>query len=546
MARLQETEAGSALLEVFIRKHYAASESSGFQLDTKFHAFPGITVLMGHSGAGKSTLLRCVAGLCHPEQGRIAIGPQVLFDAKQRINVETARRKVAFVFQDLALFPHLTVEENVAYGLRRLEAHERELRIREVLESFQIAALRKRLPRHISGGEQQRVALARSLVTRPSVLLLDEPLSSLDMRTKAGIVEDLQEWVDSHRIPVLYVTHNHEETLALGDHVITLEQGRIVGQGSPLEVISAPSPKLAARPDGYENLVDATVVDMENREGTIKCRLKGTEVELYLHGASVVPGETIQIGIHADEILIASTKPEMVSSCNLIRGRIKRVDHEGAGMEVRVDCGREFRARFEGDAAELTRLQAMAEVWLMIRLRSCHVLRKKARRGVLQQVFVFVCSHNTNRSPMAQAICNAEIARRLGIPMEQLAAMGIQVLSAGLSAQLGASMTAEAKKALAEIGVPAFDHKARSLDAGVVDRAAAILCMTEEQRQEALAMYPNAAAKIRRLDSEQDITDPAGKGTEVFSHVAASLRRTIVQQLQDWLVTPQFARFETQ
>ena len=130
--------------------------------------------------------------------------------------------------------------------------------------------------------------------------------------------------------------------------------------------------------------------------------------------------------------------------------------------------------------------------------------------------------------------------------MEQLAAMGIQVLSAGLSAQLGASMTAEAKKALAEVGVPAFDHKARSLDAGLVDRAAAIFCMTEQQRQEALAMYPSSAAKIRRLDSEQDITDPAGKGTEVFSHVAASLRRTIVQQLQDWLVTPQFARFETQ
>ncbi len=129
---------------------------------------PGVTVIVGHSGAGKTTILRCVAGLTDPEEGRIAVGDRLLFDSKQMINIESARRRVGFVFQDLALFPHLSVQDNVTYGLRRLDEAERERRLREVLEAFQIEHLCKRFPREISGGEQQRVALARSLVTEPS------------------------------------------------------------------------------------------------------------------------------------------------------------------------------------------------------------------------------------------------------------------------------------------------------------------------------------------------------------------------------------------
>src|SRR6185295_746547 len=145
---------------------------------TEFNVVPGVTVIVGHSGAGKTTILRCIAGLCDPREGRIAVGSRVLFDSERRIKVEAAQRRVAFVFQDLALFPHLSVQDNVTYGLRRLDAAERKRRMREILESFQIEHLCTRLPREISGGEQQRVALARSLVTEPSVLLLDEPLSS--------------------------------------------------------------------------------------------------------------------------------------------------------------------------------------------------------------------------------------------------------------------------------------------------------------------------------------------------------------------------------
>ena len=192
----------SRTLHVDVCKRHAPSGSLDFQLEAKLAAAPGVTVIVGHSGAGKSTLLRCIAGLSNPEEGRIAIGDHVLFDSRKNIRLGPARRWVAFVFQDLALFPHLSVEANVMYGLRRLDAAEQKRRMREILASFQIEHLEGRFPREISGGEQQRVALARSLVTEPSVLLLDEPLSSLDPRTKVLIIDDLRRWNEVHPIPI--------------------------------------------------------------------------------------------------------------------------------------------------------------------------------------------------------------------------------------------------------------------------------------------------------------------------------------------------------
>lgn len=522
---------GQALLDVCVRKHYTARGDRSFQLETEFQASTGITILLGPSGAGKSTLLRCIAGLSRPEQGRIAIGPTVLFDSERKINLDAARRNIAFVFQDLALFPHLTVEENVGYGLRRLGTREREQRVGNILKSFQIPELSKRYPRQISGGEQQRVALARSLVMEPSALLLDEPLSSLDVRTKAAIIDDLRGWNEARQIPVLYVTHNYEEMFALGEQVISLEEGRIIAQGAPLDVVSAPRYEALAGPGDFENLFDATVVGIQSRERTMTCRLARTSIEMEVPLARVALGETIQVGIRASEVLFSSGKPEMMSSCNLIPGRIKSANAQDSGVEARIDCGAEFRVHLGPGSIESSTLAGVNQAWMIIRPQSCHVIRKKTKRTAWQRLFVFVCTHNISRSPMAHFICNAEIAKRLGVPMESLAELGIQAISAGLEPTPGTPMAAEAEAALREMGLPALQHRSRRLDIAVVRQAEAIYCMTEDQQREATAMFPEAASKIHRLHSLKDIENPTGGGPEVFRNLVSLLQDAISERL---------------
>ncbi|MCU1310382.1 MAG: putative transporter ATP-binding protein [Candidatus Angelobacter sp.] len=228
-------------LDVRISKRFAARHHQ-FSLDVQFSAPAGVTVLFGPSGSGKTTILECIAGLLTPDSGRIALNENskqsVLFDSQSRVNLPANTRNLGYVFQTLALFPHLTVEENVGYGLSRLPSHERTGQVDAILESFHIPHLSRQRPDRISGGERQRVALARSLVTRPRALLLDEPLSALDYETKSKIIADLRAMTRVHRIPVIYVTHALDEVFALGERVITLEKGSIVKQGSPSEVLA--------------------------------------------------------------------------------------------------------------------------------------------------------------------------------------------------------------------------------------------------------------------------------------------------------------------
>jgi molybdate transport system ATP-binding protein len=197
-------------LAATVRKRYGA----GFSLDVAVSLEPGITMLFGASGSGKTTLLRSLAGLATPDAGSITLGQEVLFSASTHVNVPTARRRVGYVFQQLALFPHLTIAENIAYGLHRLTASEQGSRVQTIARSFRIEHALDRKPSATSGGERQRAALARSLVTDPSILLLDEPLSALDHAAQSLIMDDLRSWNATHAIPIVYVTHSHREVFA--------------------------------------------------------------------------------------------------------------------------------------------------------------------------------------------------------------------------------------------------------------------------------------------------------------------------------------------
>lgn len=195
-------------------------------------------MLFGPSGAGKTSVLDCISGIKTPDAGKIAINDQVMFDSKQGLNLWPSQRRLAYVFQSLALFPHLTVADNVAYGLQSEASNIAAERSRQMLTQFGLERLQERKPVDLSGGERQRVALARSLVTDPQALLLDEPLAALDRPTRKKIVDDLRDWNAARNIPILYVTHSVREALALGERVLVMEAGSIAASGPPADLLN--------------------------------------------------------------------------------------------------------------------------------------------------------------------------------------------------------------------------------------------------------------------------------------------------------------------
>jgi molybdate transport system ATP-binding protein len=366
-------------LSARIRKSFPSAKRE-FSLDVEFNAAAGFTILFGASGAGKTTLLDCVAGLTTPDAGRIAVGDRVLFDTNVDTNIPVARRGVGYVLQDLALFPHLTVEQNTEYGLAHLPRPARKQRAAAMLQEFRIDHLRQQRPAQISGGERQRVALARALVTDPCVLLLDEPLAALDAPTKAKILDDLRRWNQAHRIPILYVTHSREEVMALGERVLVMEDGRIIAQGTPHEVLRAPLQETVAQLVGFENIFDAAVESIHEERGTMICRLSGGEagssvlLETPLICAEV--SSPLRVGVRAGDILLAIAKPLGLSARNVIAGRVISLERRDMIISARVDCGVEMEVYLTLAARDALELAAGREVWLVIKTYSCHLMRK--------------------------------------------------------------------------------------------------------------------------------------------------------------------------
>jgi molybdate transport system ATP-binding protein len=371
---------GSALGEVLsigVRKMRSERERSPFVLDVKLEAPSGITIVFGPSGAGKSTLLDCIAGLIRPETGRIALSSQVLFDAEKKIDEPPAKRQVAYVFQNLALFPHMSVERNVAYGLANLDARERTERVASMLAAFRVERFATRKPDELSGGERQRVALARSLATSPRVLLLDEPLTALDAGLKKSIMDDLRAWNAAQNIPILYVTHSRIEVDTLGERVIALDQGKLAGAGTPHEVLEAPRRPSMAHAAGFENLLSGTVTQLRAEDGVMRVRLEQSacEIETPLGYAEV--GSAVRVAIRAGDILLATEQPRGLSARNVMPGKIISLGQVGTMFVARVaEAGGQavFTVHITPGAKRALALEVNSAVWLVIKTHSCHVL----------------------------------------------------------------------------------------------------------------------------------------------------------------------------
>ena len=361
------------MLDVQLQKTLNPASPAPFKLDLRFKTGPGVLILFGASGAGKSLTLQLLAGLQTPDQGRIRVGGDVLFDSGRLINLPVRSRGVGFVFQNLALFPHLNTRQNVSYGLAHLSGIERQQRVEAMLEKLKIDRLADRFTQTLSGGEQQRVALARALVTLPRMLLLDEPLSALDLSIKRSILADLQRINQELRIPILYVTHDRSEALSLGEHLLVLEAGRAVAEGKPIDVLTQPLKESVANLTGVENLFDVRIVERNPERGTLTCDAGGCRLEIPYGDWPI--DRLLRVGLRSGDILLAVSPPEGLSAQNILPGRIQRIESADYEVSLAVDCGRIFIVTLTRSALETLKLSPERAVWLIFKAHSCHVLR---------------------------------------------------------------------------------------------------------------------------------------------------------------------------
>jgi molybdate transport system ATP-binding protein len=270
----------------------------------------------------------------------------------------------------------MTAAQNIEYGLAHVDAASRREQTRAIAESFRIAHLLDRRPDAISGGERQRVALARSLVTNPRLLLLDEPLSALDLATQTRIIADLRAWNAARKIPILYVTHAHREVFALGERVLVLQEGKITADGTPQQVLDAPAHETIAQLAGFENLLDAHILERRPDIGTMHCRLDGTSTELEVPLTTMTKDAGgVRIAIRAGDILLASEEPRGLSARNVLPATIASLRREGAMVIVVAHAG---GARFEvhvtpGAQASLGLVEGQA-IWIVIKTHSCRLV----------------------------------------------------------------------------------------------------------------------------------------------------------------------------
>jgi molybdate transport system ATP-binding protein len=349
--------------------------SKTFALEAEFETPAGFTMLLGPSGCGKTTLLNCIAGFLRPDCGQITLGSRSLFDSNSNIDMPVQKRRLGYVFQNLALFPQMTVEQNIQYGLVKLSPGERRSRMMGMLEAFRIPHLIGRKPSQISGGERQRVALARTLVTNPAMLLLDEPLSALDTSTKSKILDDLRDWNAAYGIPVLYVTHSSEEAFAIGDHVVVLQAGRVLARGTPQEVLSAPRHETIAQLVGFENIFDATVQSIEETRGTMICQLYGAATQVEVPLGRIEQGASVRIAIRAGDIILATEHPHGLSARNTFQGKVLSLRREGVTVIVMVEAGVTFEVHLTPGAIDDLKLKVGTQVWLVIKSYSCNLVR---------------------------------------------------------------------------------------------------------------------------------------------------------------------------
>lgn len=280
----------------------------GFTLDVDFKVDQEILAILGPSGSGKTMTLQCIAGLLQPDSGFVNLNGKVIYDSAHKIDLPVQMRKVGFVFQNYALFPHLTVTQNIAYGIRHLPPKDCAQKVAQQLDKMNILRLADRFPRQLSAGQQQRVAMARALAPEPDLLLLDEPFSALDSMVKERLQLELQALHQFYPGNVLFVTHDLAEGYKLGSKIAVFESGKIIQCDEKEKVISCPSRHTVARLVGFKNLLEGKVIEIKGRQVTIEVTELGGLIDAQLRNDDGLKiGQKVTIGIRPEYVRITST-----------------------------------------------------------------------------------------------------------------------------------------------------------------------------------------------------------------------------------------------
>lgn len=352
-----------------------------FQLRLEWDVSPGETlVLFGPSGSGKTTSLRAVAGLLQPVAGRVEIDGAAVFDSREGISLPAHRRRVGYLTQQYNLFPHLTLAQNIAYGVGGRGKNQSEVLIQEFLDVFRLSGLEDRYPWELSGGQQQRVAMARALATEPRLLLLDEPFAALDAGLRRALRQELKATLLRNPIPVVLVTHDREEALALGDRVQVIEDGNVISSGVPVEALGQPGQASVAQLVGVENLFRMKVEARHPRDGTMLLtglyEQQGFRLEAPLD--TVPPdsgnGDVVTVGIRASDIILASQEPVGSSARNRILGTVTGIEPRPPGYAIELDCGASLLCQVTGASLEEMSIRHGQQLWAVFKASSCFLV----------------------------------------------------------------------------------------------------------------------------------------------------------------------------
>lgn len=345
-----------------------ARRQGSFTLQVDFTApTPGVVALFGRSGSGKTTVINLIAGLLAPDRGRVQLDDTVLLDTEAGVSVPVERRGIGYVFQESRLFPHLTVHANLRYGLTRARGRRPITTFEEIVALLGLERLLPQRPHQLSGGERQRVALGRALLSHPHVLLLDEPLASLDVARREEVLPYLQLLRDRLRIPMVYVSHQLEEVLKLATYMVLMEGGRSLAQGTPAEVSLHPQLKAVVGPEETGAVLDGVVSEDATPEGLASIHVAGGTLRVRLAGAR--SGMRVRVHLLARDIVLATEPPLALSVRNVLTGTIAELvpdDHEAVTVKVSAG-GDAVLARVTHDAVQALGLRPGLPVWVLVK-----------------------------------------------------------------------------------------------------------------------------------------------------------------------------------